>query len=296
MTTPVLCDLPDQRRANGLHFKGSKRGAFRRGEIIMRSANKGLSIAVLTAVVLAVAACSSSGSIAPSAAGPPMVTTSSSPSPSPTASSLTGGGGAGTSLTAEQIRTLLLTDTDDPGYTYDASQDDTSTKDTPDVVTSGGSICQTLADAMGALSTKYGTTVEVGRKLTDQAKGNMIISSVSVLPSIGKASAVISDLTAGLKGCKTLSWTPQDGQPVSIAFDGAILMGKDQAGSVAYITNGAKTLLMGIVEARVGTAISMTALYEPETQDTTALHQMGATLTDLSDIQFQRLKGAEAIS
>jgi hypothetical protein len=189
-----------------------------------------------------------------------------------------------------------LTDKDDPGYTYDASKDDTSTEDTPDVVTSGGSICQTLADAMGALSTKYGTTAEVDRKLTDQAKGYMIIASVSVLPSVDKASAVISDLTAGLKGCKTLSWTPQDGQPVSIAFDGAILMGKDQAGSVAYISSGDKTLLMAVVEARVGTAVSAIALYEPETDDTTALHQMGATLTNLSDIQFQRLKGAEAIS
>ena len=278
----------------------------------MRSANKGVSIAVLTAVVLAMAACSSSGSIAPSAAGTsaassasasvaattasPMVTTSSSPSASPTASSVTGGGGAGTSLTAGQIRTVLLTDTDAPGYTYNASKDDTSTKDTPDVVTSGGSICQTLADAMGALSTKYGTTVEVDRKLTDQAKGYMIISSVLVLPSVDKASAVISDLTAGLKGCKTLSMTPQDGQSVSIAFDEKILTWNDQVGSVAYISNGAKTLLMGIVEARVGTAISVTALYEPETEDTTALHQMGATLTNLSDIQFQRLKGAEAVS
>lgn len=283
----------------------------------MRSANKGVSIAVLTAAVLAMAACSSSGSVAASAAGTsaassatstsvaattasPIVTTSSSPSASPTATSSPSGGGAGggasTSLTAEQIRTLLLTDKDDPGYTYDASEDDTSTKDTPDVVTSGGSICQTLADAMGALSTKYGTTVAVNRRLTDQAKGNMIITSVSVLPSVDKASAVVSDLTAGLNGCKTLSWTPEDSQPVSIAFDGAILLGKDQAGSVAYISNGDKTLLMGIVEARVGTAVSMVILYEPETQDTTALHQMGATLTDLSDIQFQRLKGAEAVS
>ena len=190
-----------------------------------------------------------------------------------------------------------MTDKDDPGYTYDASKDDTSTKDTPDVVTSGGSICQTLADAMGALSTKYGTTVEVDRKLTDQAKGYMIISSVSVLPSVDKASAVISDLTAGLNGCTTLSMTPQDGQSVSIAFDGtSILMGNDQVGCVAYISNGDKTLLMGIVEARVGTAVSVVALYEPETEDTTALHQMGTTLTNLSDIQFQRLKGAEAIS
>jgi PknH-like protein len=282
----------------------------------MRSANKGVSIAVLTTAVLAMAACSSSGSVAASAAGTsaalsatstsvaattvsPIVTTSSSPSASPTAFSSPGGGAGGgtsTSLTAEQIRTLLLTDKDDPGYTYDASADDTSTKDTPDVVTSGGSICQTLADAMGALSTKYGTTVAVNRKLTDQTKGNMIITSVSVLPSVDKASAVISDLTAGLNGCKTLSWTPEDSQPVSIAFDGAILMGKDQAGSVAYISNGDKTLLMGIVEARVGTAVSVVALYEPETQDTTALHQMGATLTDLSDIQFQRLNGAEAVS
>ena len=282
----------------------------------MRSANKGVSIAVLTAAVLAMAACGSSGSIAPSAAGTsaassaastsvaatttsPAVTTSSSPSVTQTASSLPGGdgGGAGTSLTTEKIKALLLTDKDDPGYTYDASKDDTSTEDTPDVVTSGGSICQTLADAMGALSTKYGTTVEVDRKLTDQAKGYMIITSVSVLPSVDKASAVISDLTAGLKGCKALTMTPQDGdgQSVSIAFDGTILMGKDQAGSVAYISNGDKTLLMAVVEVRVGTAVSVVALYEPETQDTAVLHQMGATLTTLSDIQFQRLKGAEAV-
>jgi hypothetical protein len=189
-----------------------------------------------------------------------------------------------------------LTDKDVPGYTYDPSKDDTSTKDTPDVVTSGGSICQTLTDAMGTLSTKYGTTAEADRKLTDQTEGDMIITSVSVLPSVDKASAVISDLTAGLKGCKTLSMTPQDGQSVSIAFDAPILMDKDQVGSVASISNGDKTLLMGIVAVRVGTAVSVVALYEPETQDTTALHQMGVTLTDLSDIQFQRLKGAEAIS
>ncbi|OLE20964.1 MAG: hypothetical protein AUG49_23190 [Catenulispora sp. 13_1_20CM_3_70_7] len=167
--------------------------------------------------------------------------------------------------------------------------------DTQEVVTTGGSVCQTFLDAEDVLSTKYGTTVEVDRLLTKAAENHVIQASVLVLPSAGKALAVISDLTAGLKGCKTLTVTQPEGQATRSPSAIPQLMRDGQVGYIEYMTVGGKTVLTAVEMVHVGAAVSVVALAGPVTNDTTTLERMGATLVHLSDIQVERLKAAQSL-
>jgi hypothetical protein len=274
----------------------------------MRFGIRGGSIAVLlTTAVLATAACSSSGQIgaaAGSSGGTTAAASGAKTSDTPPNTSLTpassGGatstkGGTRSTLTTDQITHVLLTDKDDPGYTYDASKDSTSVTSTPDVVTSGGSVCQKFVDAENGLSTKYGTTAEVDRELSKAAAGHVIEDSVLAMPSSAKAGAMISDLTASLQGCKKLSVTIS-GSPGSMQLSAiSQLVKSGQVGYVNYLTVGGKTVLMTADLVRVGSAVSVVALVGPMTNDSTELQQMGATMGHLSDIQVGRLKKAQGL-
>jgi hypothetical protein len=274
----------------------------------MRNGIKGGSVAVLTAAVLMTAACSSSGEIGGSAAGTSAPGTSveskvptsggSVPGTSiaPPTSAATSGGASGTTLSAAQISKLLLTDKDDPGYTYDASQDDASTTSAQDVVKTGGAACQTFVDAQDGLTTKYGTTAEVNRQLRKASAGHAIQDSVLVLPSDGKAQALVADLTSGLQGCKNLSMTISGSSGTMAPAAVPQLIKAGQAGYINYLTIGGKTVLMAALLVHVGTAVSVVVLVGPVTSDKTALEQMGATLAHLSDIQVGRLKAAQKSS
>ncbi|GAA1964187.1 hypothetical protein GCM10009838_21810 [Catenulispora subtropica] len=214
-------------------------------------------------------------------------------SSSPSASLVaTSSGAGGSALTTDKIRKLLLTDKDAPGYVYDASKDSTETTDVQDVVTSGGGLCQTLADATDALSTKYGTVAEVDRQFTKAAQEHTIRDSVVVLPSVDEAVTMLSDLTVGLKGCKSLTLT-QDGVPVSMTFGSGSELAEGGVGYVDYISANGKTVLMATELVRVGKAVSIVALIGPATDDTETLHQMGVTLAHFSDIQVGRLQAVE---
>lgn len=272
----------------------------------MRFGSKGGSIAVVTTAVLAMAACSSSGQVGASAGGTSAPSTSApsttkaSPSVPNTSiappTSAASSGGSGGALTTDQISKLMLTDKDDPGYTYDASKDNTSVTDTPDVVSSGGSACQTFADAQNGLTTKYGTTAEVDRELTKSAAGHVIEDSIMVMPSPDKAQAMVSDLNSSLKGCKNLTATI-DGSPGTMAPTAIPQLTKaNQAGYVDYLTVGGKTVLVTADVTQVGSAVSVIALIGPVTSDKTALAQMGATMGHLSDIQVARLKQAQGVA
>lgn len=285
----------------------------------MHSAFKSISIVALTASVLTATACSSSGTISPSAAGKssassapststpstsaaststaatspsPATTTSSTPSAPPTTSS---GDDPGEALTIDQIRGLLLTDRDDPGYTYDASKDDTRPNDTQHAVT-GNSDCQQFADATNALTTKYGTTIQVARELGKSSAGHEIRSAVAVLPSVDSAKALVFDLTASLKGCKAL--TTMDGdQTLSMQIDVIPQLVKDgQVGYVSTTSAGGDSVLVAVELIRVGTAVSWVGLVGPSTSDAASLAKMGATLSHLSDIQAARVKEAEGLT
>ena len=276
----------------------------------MRYGIKGGSIAVLTTAVLATAACGSSGQIgaaAGSASGPGTSVASSGAETASTppntslvpatsgGSAASTGGGAGRTLTTEQITKILLTDKDDPGYTYDASRDSKRVTSTPDVVTSGGSVCQTFVDAENGLSTKYGTTAEVDRELSKVAVGHLIEDSVLAMPSSGKAGAMISDMTASLQGCKKLSATigVHSGTMELAAIPQLVKSG--QIGYVNHLTINGETVLMTADLVQVGSAVSLVALLGPNTSDKAALEQMGATMGHLSDIQVGRLKKAQGL-
>lgn len=267
----------------------------------MLSGTKGASIVVLTAVVLATAACGGSAKKAsppsPSATqttqtGQTAQTTQTTAPTAPTSAGSSSGG-----LTADQISKLLLTGADEAGYAYDASQDGNSVTSTQDVVTAGGSACQTFVDAQEALSTKYGTTAEVDRQLTKPNDNHAIQSSVMVFPSAAKASAMITDLTAGIKGCKNLSLS-QEGAGVSMEPSAIPELTKaGQIGYIDYMTANGKTELMAADLVQVGTAVSVVAIDGPLTNDPAALRQMGGTqLSHLSDVQVGRLKIAQGLS
>jgi hypothetical protein len=275
----------------------------------MRFGIKGGSIVVLTAAVLATAACSSSGQIGASAgstsapatsAGSTGKTADTPPNTaiaprSSAASSAPTGGGTGGKISTDQIRGILLTDKDDPGYTYDASKDDASVTDTQDAITAGGSACQLFVDAENGLSTKYGTTAEVNRVLTKASAGHAIEASVLAMPSSAKAVAMTSDVSTSLQGCKSLSATIS-GSPGSMTLSAIPqLTKKGQAGYLDYMTVGGKTVLMAADLTQVGSAVSVVALIGPVTSDSAALQQMGATLGHLSDIQVGRLKKAQGL-
>ena len=215
----------------------------------------------------------------------------------PVTSSTTQAVASGGGLTADQISKLLLTDSDEPGYTFDASQDGRGTTDTQDMVSTGGAACQTFVDAQEALSTKYGTNAEIDRRLT-KTDGHMIEDSVMTFPSTTRAAAVISDLTTGLKGCKNLTVTQSGGGAVSMEPSAIPELAKaDQAGYVNYMIAGGKTELMAAELVHVGTTVSVVALIGPATNDPAALRQMsGTTLSHLSDVQAGRLKTAQGLS
>lgn len=258
----------------------------------MLSGTKGVSIAVLTASVLATAACGGSAAKAP-APSPSATQATQTVQTSPTASAASSGGG----LTADQIGKLLLTGTDEAGYAYDASQDGSSVTSTQDVVTAGGSVCQTFVDAQEALSTKYGTSAEADRQLTKPKDSHTIQSSVMVFPSADKASAMIADLTAGIKGCKNLSLSQQG---VSVSMEPSAIPELTKAGQVGYIdymTANGKTELMAADLVQVGATVSVVAIDGPLTKDPAVLRQMGGTqLSHLSDVQVGRLKSAQGLS
>ena len=276
---------------------------------------KGISTAVLTAAVLTTAACSSSGSIGASSGasgGPGSVfgkTSSSAPTgaesgaPSSASTGSSSGapssaatGGSGGTLTTDQIKQILLTDKDAPGYTYDASADSTTTTDTSATVTTGGAACQTFVDAQNGLSTKYGTTAEVDRELKKTADGHVIEDSTMAFPAPDKAAAVITDLTAGLANCKSLTMN-QSGSTTTMQLSPIPQLIKDgQVGYVDSLTISGKTVLMAADVVHVGTGLSLVALIGPMTSDNAILQQMGSTLGHLSDLQVGRLKTAQGIS
>lgn len=276
-----------------------------------------VSIAALTTAVLATAACSSSGQVGSSAGstGGKNVTGTSAASSAPTSggkssassssssasgssssSASSSAGGSATAPTADQISKLLLTDKDDPGYTFDPAQDDTGTTDTQEPVTAGGADCQKFVDAQDALTTKYGTVAEVDRQLKKSAENHAIQDGVVVLPSADKAQALIADLTDALKTCTKLTMKTEDAelsmQPAPIPT----LMTEGHAAYVNYMTNSGKTVLMTAELTRVGTTVSVVILIGPVTDDKTSLQQMGATLSHLSDIQADRLRSLQGLS
>ncbi|MEY9925717.1 hypothetical protein ABH926_000337 [Catenulispora sp. GP43] len=261
----------------------------------MPSGTKGVAIAVLVAAALTTAACG--GGSAKKAAPPPspmQTATTTMPPTAPTATSSTAPAGA---LTAAQLGKLLLTSQDAAGFTYDASQDGTSVTSTQDVVTTGGSACQTFVDAQEALSTKYGTTAEVDRQLTKANDSHVVESSVMAFPSAAKAAAMVSDLTVGLKGCKNLA-VNQNGSAVTMAPSVIPeLVKSGQAGYIDYMTAAGNTELMAADLVQVGTVVSVVAFLGPVTNDPAALQQMGGTqLAHLSDVQVGRLKAAQGLS
>jgi|GEM_PF-2512524 len=264
----------------------------------MLSGTKGVSIVVLTAAVLATAACGGSAKKAP-APSPSATQATQATQTTQTAQTTapTSAGSSSGSLTADQLSKLLLTGTDEAGYTYDASQDGNSVTSTQDVVTAGGSACQTFVDAQEALSTKYGTTAEVDRQLTKPNDNHAIQSSVMAFPSAAKASAMITDLTAGIKGCKNLSLS-QEGASVSMEPSAIPELTKaGQVGYIDYMTANGKTELMAADLVQVGTTVSVVAIDGPLTNDPAALQQMGGTqLSHLSDVQVGRLKTAQGLS
>jgi hypothetical protein len=196
----------------------------------------------------------------------------------------------------DQISALLLTDKDDPGYTYDGTQDGTTTTDTPDKVTTGGSACQLFVDAENGLSTKYGTTAEVDRQLTTSAEQHVIQDSVLAFPSSDKAAAMVADATTGLQGCKSLKLTI-DGSPGAMApAPIPQLTQNGQLGYINYLTISGKTVLMAAELVHVGQAVSVVVLISPTTTDKPTLEKMGASLAALSNLQVGRLKKAQGLS
>lgn len=256
---------------------------------------KGVSLAVLTAAVLATAGCGGSGK---SAAPAPSMSAKGPPQTPQTTSAASSSGVPGSPLTTDQISKVLLTGADEAGYTFDASQDSRATTDHEDFVAAGGATCQQFIDAQEALSPKYGTVAEVDRQLTKPGDGHTIEDSVMVFPSADRASAVITDLTAGLRGCRNLSVPQPGGGTVTMAPSAIPELTKDgQAGFIDYLTAGGKTELMAAELVHVGTAVSVVAIVGPVSTDPAVLKQMGGTqLGHLSDAQAGRLKAAQGAS
>lgn len=274
---------------------------------------KGVSIAVLAVTVVSLAACGGGGSgkaakrSASTSAGGTAGTsgavsaTASAPTATTTTAAQTSssGGASGSALTTDVISgQILLTGKDEAGYTFDPSQDSKATTNTQDVVATGGSACQAFVDAQEALAPKYGTTGEVDRELTKAGDGYSIEDSVMTFPSAAKASALISDLIAGVKGCKSLSVPQQGGGSVTMSPSAIPELSKGgQAGYIDYLTAGGKTELMAAELNAVGTAVSVVAIIGPVSTDPTVLKQMGGTrLSHLSDVQVGRLKSAQGLS
>jgi hypothetical protein len=262
---------------------------------------KGVSIAVLTAAVLTTAACGGSGksaATASSTASTPAAATSAASTPAPSTPTAPAGGAPGATLGSARISTLLLTGKDDPGYSFDATKDSTSTTDKQDAVTTGGPACQSFVDAQEALSTKYGTTAEVDRQLVDATGGHAVEDSVMVFPTAAKAASMITDLTTGLQGCKNLSVAQSGGGGITMQPSAIPELTKDgQAGYINYLTAGGKSELMAAELVHTGTAVSVVAFVGPVTNDPNALKQMSATLlAHLSDLQVGRLKAAQGLS
>lgn len=269
---------------------------------------RNVSLAVVAGIVLATAACSSSGTVAASAAhssakstsaastgaktaAPSSAASSTSAAPSTDSSS----GSSGTALSSDQLSKNMLTDKDAPGYTYDASQDDTTLSDTPDTVTSGGSACQRFVDAQNAATPKYDTSAEVSRALTKTAEQHVIQDVVMAFPSSEKAAAVVSDATTGLQGCKSLKLTIDGGSGTMVPAVIPQLVHDGQLGYINYLTMKGKTVIMAADEVHVGQAVSIVVLVSAPTNDKPTLEKMGATMAHLSDIQVARLKKAQGL-
>ena len=269
----------------------------------MPTGTKGVAVVVLTAAVLVTAGCGGSAkksagpSPTPGTASAASGTSATSAASAPSSSGATAGA-PGSTLTTAQISKLLLTDKDDAGYTFNASQDSSAVTTTQDTVTTGGTPCQTFVDAEEGLSTKYGTTAEVDRQLTKPNEPIGIESSVLAFPSADKAAAMIGDLTAGLKSCKNLAIT-QAGNVAVVMTPSAIpeLTKDGQAGYIDYMSAGGRTELMAADLVRVGTAVSVVAFVGPISNDPAVLHRMGGQqLSHLSDVQVARLKSAQGLS
>lgn len=257
---------------------------------------KSAAVGAVAGVILATAACGSSGTAGGSAAAGGGAKSTSAPPTGSTSGAPSSAAAGGSALTSDQISALLLTDKDNPGYTFDASQDSTSTTDTQDQVTAGGSACQTFVDAQDGLSTKYGTTTEVDRQLTKATQHHVIQDSVLAFPSPDKAAAMVADANGALQSCKSLA-VPIDGSPSSMTL--AVIPQLTHGGQLAYInyvTVEGKTVLMATELVNTGQAVSVVALDSPVTSDKATLEQMGATLAHLSDLQVGRLKKAQGLS
>jgi hypothetical protein len=189
----------------------------------------------------------------------------------------------------------MLTDKDAPGYTFDASQDDTTKSDNQDLVTTGGSACQAFVDAQNGYTQKYGTTAQVSRQLQKTAEKHIIQDVVMAFPSSDKAAALISDATAGVQGCKSLKMTIDGGAGSMLPAPIPQLVHAGQLGYINYMTVSGKTVMMAAEEVHVGQVVSVVVLISAPTSDKPTLERMGATLAHLSDIQVGRLKKAQGM-
>lgn len=271
----------------------------------MRFGVKSTAMVALGGAILTTAACTSSGTIAASGAHTSAKSTSAastgagtgaaSSAASTTAPSTDASSAAGTTLSADQITKNLLTDKDAPGYTFDASQDDTTMSDTQDRVTTGGSACQAFVDAQNGYTQKYNTVAQVSRQLTKTAEHHIIQDVVMAFPSSDKAAALISDATTGMQGCKSLKMTIDGGSGSMLPAAIPQLVRSGQLGYINYMTVNGKTVMMAAEEVHVGQAVSVVVLISAPTSDKPTLERMGATLAHLSDLQVGRLKKAQGM-
>ncbi|ACU72893.1 hypothetical protein Caci_4025 [Catenulispora acidiphila DSM 44928] len=205
-------------------------------------------------------------------------------------------GHSAAALTDDQVESLLLTDKDQPGYNFDASEDVRSTTDTPALVTTGDSACQSFRDAENALSTKYGTTVDLRRVLNSAHGVTMIQDAVEVMPSADKASALMADLTAGLKGCKTFTETEENEPTPTTLTAIPQMVGDDRVGYVTRASVQSDTEVDTTYVVRVGPVVVLMLETGTVNLGIVPLPQASETLLRLSDLQVARLKSAAGVS
>lgn len=204
---------------------------------------------------------------------------------------LTGTAACGSSpkpaLTVDQVSTQLLTTKDVPGWNFEPLEDSRSAPDVRDTVTSGGSGCQTFVDAYDLSSTKYGTTDIVIRTFTHIGDSAELVDHVAVMPSKAKAAAVMSDLTSGLKDCKSYNSTGFAGTETVAVNAGA------PAGHVVVTTSttsGAHTLMITDDIVQVGEEVVVITYLGTARDDSTT---MQPTVSHASEAQAARLKAAQ---
>ena len=190
-------------------------------------------------------------------------------------------------LTIDQVSTQLLTAKDEPGWNFEPLEDARSAPDVRDTVTSGGSGCQTFLDAHDLSSTRYGTTDTVTRTFTHTSGNDNLLDHVAVMPSKAKAAALMSDLSSGLKDCKSYA---------STGFASTITVEADAgapAGHVIFTTSaisGADTLVITTDMVQVGEEVVVISYLGNSTDNSATMQQ---TVSHASEVQAARLKAAQ---